>query len=117
VPRSRWLALALLAPALAACGGDDEKQAAETVPSTPELTVPGEGEATDETTDESDTTDTTDGTDTTDSGGAAPPATTPSGGAPAPPPPPDSAQNDTPPEDQAPQEFEQFCDQNPGACQ
>jgi hypothetical protein len=106
------LLLALAALGLAACGGDKEKQSAETLPSAPELTVPGEStSATDTTTDTTGTTGTT-GTTTT-------PATTgPSGGATAPPPPAqDTPQNDTPPKDQAPQEFEQFCDQNPGACQ
>ena len=117
------LALSLL---LAACGGDDRDEASESLPTTPALTVPGE-EATPEVTprDEREETDTETSTTTTP---ATPTQTTPaeadpsapSGGAAAPETggaTPDTEQNDQPPPADSPaSEFEQFCQDNPGAC-
>jgi hypothetical protein len=111
-------AVAALVLALAACGGDDENVA--DTPARPELTVPGGGKA--PTLDEKPRTTKT-GTSTTT-------APAPSGGTPAPTPqqqqqqpqgqanqPQDSPQNDTPPPKGSPaQKFEQFCEDNPGAC-
>jgi hypothetical protein len=124
VRRTRWLALALIAPALAACGGDSEDTSSSTPK--PPLTVPGE--STVGTTDST----TTDSTETAPSGDTSSPSTTGpadqpnpgNGGVPAPdnnPPadqaPEDSPSNDTPPEPGSPADrFEQFCAQNPGAC-
>ena len=117
--RYSWLALALIASLLAACGGDDEPTADEV--KKPELTVPQDdtsGESTDETTDTD--TDSTEGdvgepdappTSRARTTAASPRPTTTSR------PPPDSPTNDTPPEPGSPAErFEQFCAQNPGAC-
>jgi hypothetical protein len=125
VRRSRWLALALLAPVLAACGGDDEPTSTGELRNPP-LTAPGTG-----------STDTTQPTETAPpSTGTAPGPSAPldqpnpgNGGVPAPdsnapstqtapaPSPPDSPGNDTPPPPGSPAErFEQFCAQNPGAC-
>jgi hypothetical protein len=127
VRRSRWLALALIAPALAACGGDDEGSTSTELKAPP-MTVPQEStESTDTTTDTESTETAPDnrgvGTHPTETA----PADEPNpgnGGVPAPDhdqPPADqgedSPSNDTPPEPGSPQErFEQFCAQNPGAC-
>jgi hypothetical protein len=97
--------VALVAVALAGCGGDDEDEPAITVP---DLTVPGRT-ATEE---EAAPTVTTPPT---------PPVTPPtdtSGGTPAPPAEqPDSPENDVPPPPGSPAErFERFCEANPGAC-
>jgi hypothetical protein len=101
---------------LAGCGSDEPSQPV----TTPELTVPRDSSrsADSGTTDEG----TTDEGTTGDSGGATPPATetpqtqqTPSGGAQAAPE--DTQQNDAPPAAGTPQsKYEQFCEQNPGAC-
>jgi hypothetical protein len=117
------LLLALLALGVAGCGGDDES---ETVPPAPELSLPGEDTPTLEDLPGSTTsTDSTTGTDTAPGGGGEvtpPPATPqepggqqpPSGGQPAPG---DTPENDTPPPPGSPAErFEQFCQENPGAC-
>jgi hypothetical protein len=93
----------------AGCGGDDEP-AADTSDTVPELTVP----QTDETEPPPTQTETTppEPTETTvpppDDGG------TP---APEPEPPPDAPENDSPPPPDSPAErFEEFCNDNPGAC-
>ena len=119
------VALAALAPFLAACGGGDNKNAAEPLPTTPTLTVPGEKKAptVDNSAAQTTTTDTTTSTTTTPTttptttqanpstpqGGAAPPTTggaAPSGGA-----------TTTSPNPSTPAgKFEQFCKENPGAC-
>jgi hypothetical protein len=114
-------ALAAMVPLLAACGGGS-KNAAEPLPKTPTLTVPGD-KATPSVPKRSQTSSTITSTSTTSSsttpatttqanpstpqGGAAPPqtggatptqtSTSQSGGTPA-------------------QRFEQFCKDNPGAC-
>jgi hypothetical protein len=121
------LALAALTPALAACGGDS-KNAGEPLPSTaPSLTVPGESKTpkVDNSTDtdtETTTTDTSTSTATTPTQTTAAPSnpSTPQGGATAPQTggaTPDSPQNDqAPPADSPASKFEQFCQENPGAC-
>ena len=104
------LVLSLFALGIAGCGGDDDDDAATTVPTVP-LSVPG-GESTlgDETTDT--TVDTT--PDTATPAPAPTPTPTP---APAPVTP-DTPQNDTPPPSGSEAEqFEDFCADNPGACQ
>ena len=124
--RYRWLVAALVAGALAACGGDDEP-GTPTDSAKPELTVPGESTSSETTDPES--TESTESTGTAPSeapptgpmdqpnpgngGVPAPDSNNPSGGQRAP----DSPDNDTPPEPGSPQErFEQFCAENPGAC-
>ena len=100
------LILSLLAlGVVAGCGGDDDDDAATTIPTVP-LSVPG-GETT------SDETDTT--ADTVPDTGVPAPAPTPT---PAPAPvTPDSPENDTPPpEGSEAEQFENFCEENPGAC-
>jgi hypothetical protein len=99
---------------LAGCGGDDEP-AAQTPTTIPSLTVPQ--------TDEAEPLDP--GTETL---APAPPEPEPApepvppstdGGtpAPAPEPPADSPENDSPPPADSPAErFEDFCNENPGAC-
>jgi hypothetical protein len=122
VRRARWLVPALVAAALAGCGGDDE-DTSSTELQRPPMTVPQESTPSTD----SESTDTA--PDTTES---APPTTGPmdqpnpgNGGTPAPDnnnppgdqPPEDSPSNDTPPEPGSPADrFEQFCAQNPGAC-
>lgn len=125
-------ALAALAPFVAACGGDS-KNASEPLPTTPALTVPGDSK-TPKVTKRSDTA-TTDTTSTTTSPATTPAPTqttaapsnpsTPSGGAAAPQTggaSPGTATPDTQQNDQAPaagtpaSKFEQFCQDNPGAC-
>lgn len=124
--------LALLALVLGACGGDQE--AADVRPvSTPELTLPTDGGASSsraggDATSTTDTTDTTDTTatgtepttsDTAQSGGASAPTSPDTGGqsAPGAQAPADSETNDQPPPQGSPAEkFEDFCQQNPGAC-
>lgn len=121
-------ALTALAPFLAACGGGS-KNAAEPLPTTPALTVPGETKAptvrprAKRTTTETSTSTTpatttpattpaqttTQTTPAAPSGGAAAPQT---GGAT-----PDTQQNDQAPAAGSPaSKFEQFCKDNPGAC-
>ena len=87
------------------CSGDDEK--ANETDTAPAITVP-----TDDTTTPPPTETTPPQTQTTPS-----PRTTPdSGGSPAPATP-DSPENDTKPEPGSPAErFEEFCNENPGAC-
>jgi hypothetical protein len=123
VRRTGWLALALIAPALAACGGDDEGPATTEL-ERPPMTVPGDsaGDATPDETESTETAPADEGGSTT---GPLDQPNPGSGGVPAPdsndPPadqaPEDSPANDTPPEPGSPAErFEQFCAQNPGAC-
>ena len=97
------LACGLLALAPGCGGGDDE----DPPPSAPALTVPRET-----------TPHTTEGQDTATTQTETAPAQPESGGQPAPEPQPeDSPQNDTPPPAGSPAErFEEFCEQNPGAC-
>ena len=96
---------------LAACGGDDEPKA-ETAPATvPDLSLP-ETEKAEPPAPTTETTPTpppqTETTPPSDNGGTT---------APQPAPPADSPQNDTPPPTDSPAErFEQFCNDNPGAC-
>lgn len=105
------LVLSLFALGVAGCGGDDDEDATTTLPTVP-LSVPG-GESTlgDDTTDT--TVDTVPDTAT--------PAPTPTP-APAPTPTPtpvtpDSPDNDTPPPaGSEAEQFENFCEENPGAC-
>jgi hypothetical protein len=102
---------------LSACGRDDEP-GADTAPALPDLSVPG-----------SDTPETATAEpvepevepDGEPEPAPAPAETVPSsnGGTPAPEaePPADTPENDTPPPPDSPAErFEQFCDDNPGAC-
>ena len=98
------LVLSLFALGIAGCGGDDDGDASTTLPTVP-LSVPG-GETSTLGDDATDTTiDTTPDTAT--------PAPTPT---PAPVTP-DSPQNDTPPPaGSEAEQFENFCEQNPGAC-
>jgi len=126
VRSTRWLVAALIAVSLAACGGDDEPSNDEV--RKPPLTVPTNETTTDESTDTTtDSTDTTETAPETDTGTTEPAPEPPldqpnpgNGGTPAPDtnrPPRDSPENDTPPEPGSPEErFEQFCEQNPGAC-
>jgi hypothetical protein len=109
--RRTALLLALLALVAAGCGGDDEpaKDSAEEIDAPP-LTVPG-GDAPElqETTPTG--TGTAPSTTPADpgTGGTAPPGSEPA---------PDGPGNDTPAEPGTPPaEFEEFCDQNPGACE
>jgi hypothetical protein len=86
------------------CGSDDEPAAAPP-PRDPQLTIP-------ETNPEPAPEDTTETTE------AAPaPPTTETTPAPEPEPPADTPENDTPPPQDSPAErFEDFCNDNPGAC-
>jgi hypothetical protein len=93
--------------AFAGCGGDDEE--AQTTPRAPELTVPQ--------TDTAETVETQTAPETTTS----PPAPEPDGSGGVPPPEPqpapDSPESDQPPPPGSPAErFEEFCEENPGAC-
>ena len=93
--------------ALSGCGGDDEPSA-ETTRDLPELSVPSEA------------------TTPTATTPVEPPVTTidPStetlpeeGPAPTPEPPADTPENDAPPPEDTPAErFEEYCNENPGAC-
>lgn len=110
MPRALAIGLALvfasaLAPIAAGCGSDDENGQTTT---DFEITVPS-GKAT-KTTEE--TTPTVPEVTTT------PPSdTSGSGGTSVNPAKPDSPSNDVPPEPGSPEsKFEQYCDQNPGAC-
>jgi hypothetical protein len=95
--------LVVLLAAIAGCGGDNE--AAEAPPPLPDLTVPQ--------TDTKESTDTETAPPVTET---APPATE-TVPAPQPEPVPDSPENDTPPPADSPAErFEEFCNENPGAC-
>jgi hypothetical protein len=118
--RHSWLALALIAPLLAACGGDSEPSSQEV--EKPDLTVPQSDTGPSATTDttSSETTDTAPGNpdaplDQPNPGNGGVPA--PDGNTPPSSQPEDTPSNDTPPEPGSPADrFEQFCAQNPGAC-
>ena len=107
--RGLTVALACVALFLApGCGGDDEDSGGDST--TPIPTLP-------DTATEPDTT----GNTVTEEQPAPAPAPEPdpgSGGAEAPPPAADSPENDIPPPEDSPAErFEQFCADNPGACE
>ena len=95
---------------LAACGGDDEPKA-DTTPTVPELTVPQTDETEPPPSDTETETTPAEPTETvppTDDGGTT---------APEPEAPTDTPDNDTPPPEDSPAErFEEFCNENPGAC-
>jgi hypothetical protein len=92
--------------ALAGCGSDNESS--EPTITTPQLTVPGGGDAQDSPTIETAPQPEPELSPDGDPGGAP---------APAPQAPPDSPEHDTPPPPDSPAErFEEFCDANPGAC-
>ena len=98
--------LLVLAVTAAGCGGDEESNA-EPAPQAPELTIP----QTDPEPAPTETTPTT--TETTplptDGGTATPETPTETT--------PDTPENDTPPPQDSPAErFEDFCNDNPGAC-
>jgi hypothetical protein len=108
------LALALAALLLVGCGGDDES-ADETTPALPNLTVP-RGD-TGETVEPEPAPVPDPATEPLPPVETVPPSS--GGGAPAPEtePPPDSPENDAPPPADSPAErFEEFCNENPGAC-
>jgi hypothetical protein len=99
------LAALLLAGATAGCGGDEEEP--ETTPTVPDLTVPQTDEQ------PAPTTETTPPEPTE----TVPPSTDGGTPAPEPEPPADAPENDTPPPEDSPAErFEDFCNDNPGAC-
>jgi hypothetical protein len=104
------LLLSLFALGIAGCGGDDDDESATTIPTVP-LSVPGEGTST-----LGDDTDTT--VDTVPDTAAPVPTPTPAPTpTPSPTPTPDSPDNDTPPPaGSEAEQFENFCDENPGAC-
>jgi hypothetical protein len=102
------LILSLFALGLAACGGDDDDESATTIPTVP-LSVPGDTTSFDESTDT--TVDTVPDTATPAPAPAPAPAPTPA------PVTPDSPDNDTPPPaGSEAEQFENFCEENPGAC-
>ena len=104
------LACGTLALVAAGCGDDDEAEDTKGL-TTPVPTIPEEDATTPDT-----ATEPAPDPDTTQ---APPPANPGSGGSPAPSPPPqqDSPENDQPPPRDSPAErFEEFCEQNPGAC-
>jgi len=106
-----FLVALLAAGLMAGCGGDDEPAAGG--PSTlPDLTVPQTDEArpaVPETETAAPTPEPQPEPTIPDPDGGAP--------APAPEPPPDAPENDTPPPPGSPAErFEDFCNDNPGAC-
>ena len=97
------LLLSLLVTA-AGCGADQESSA-DSPPKAPELTIP-----------ETDSEPPPSETETTPTTETAPPPTTTTTPA-QPTTPSDTPQNDTPPPADSPaQRFEQFCNDNPGAC-
>jgi hypothetical protein len=111
IPRLVSLLAALLACALfLGCGGDDEPKA-DTAPTVPKLTVP----QTDET--EPPPSDTETETTPTKPTETVPPPGDGGTTAPEPETPTDTPDNDAPPPEDSPAErFEEFCNENPGAC-
>jgi hypothetical protein len=100
--------LVLVAAALAGCGGDDEA-GSETTRELPNLAIPTT-DAAPPVPEQTETTPTTvdPATETLPEEG---PATT------TPEPPADTPENDAPPPEDSPAErFEQYCNENPGAC-
>ena len=105
--RSTFLALLLVA-AIAGCGGDDEPRTKTTRP-LPDLAVPTTGTPRTETEPAPPTQTTVDPATETlpDDGTGTTPAT----------PPGDTPENDAPPPEDTPAErFEDYCNENPGAC-
>jgi outer membrane biosynthesis protein TonB len=107
IARLGALLLLSLAVLTAGCGADEES-AADPPPTAPELTIP-----------ETDKQQPAPPTETTPTTETTPPAT--DGGTPTPQPDPttptDAPENDTPPPQDSPaQRFEEFCNDNPGAC-
>ena len=98
----------LVSAAIAGCGGDDEP-AGETTRELPDLAIPTETTPTVTTPAEQPTTTTVDpATETLPEEGPAPVPEDP---------PADSPESDTPPPENTPAErFEEYCNENPGAC-
>ena len=96
-----------MAVALAGCGGDDES-ATETTRELPDLALPTTTEAAPPVTETPPTTTSVDpATETLPEEGPAPTQTQPQ----------DSPENDAPPPGDSPAErFEEYCNENPGAC-
>jgi hypothetical protein len=100
--------------ALAGCGGDEEP-AAERTPTLPDLTVPQTDEEPAPTPEPTPTAPAAPPPATETE--AAPPSTDGGAPAPEPEPPADAPENDSPPPADSPAErFEEFCNENPGAC-
>ena len=94
-----------MAVTAAGCGGDEESNAGSP-PKAPELTIP----ETDPQPPPTETTPTTETTPPSTDGGTASPDTPTETT-------PDTPENDTPPPEDSPAErFEDFCNDNPGAC-
>lgn len=101
---ARLLPLLLLA-AIVGCGGDDEP--AETTRELPELSLPRTETTTRTEQTEPPTTTVDPGTETLPPEGPAPSDTAPT----------DTPESDTaPPEDSPAERFEEYCNENPGAC-
>ena len=118
------VAVSLALAIASGCGGDEEPSA-ENAPPLPELTIPRtdpepepvETEPEPEAAPEPEATPEPEAPAAEPDQSAPPPAT--DGGSPAPPPeaPADTPENDTPPPPNSPAErFEDFCNENPGAC-
>jgi hypothetical protein len=106
------LAALLACAALTGCGGNDEP-ATDTTPTVPDLTLP----QTDETQPAPRTETQTETAPPEPTETVPPPETNGGTTAPKPAPPTDSPQNDAPPPQDTPAErFEEFCNENPGAC-
>lgn len=105
--RARFLPL-LLVVAIAGCGGDDEPKTRTTQP-LPDLAVPTTGAPPADTAPATPTSTTVDpATETLPEEGPTPTTGTP---------PADTPQNDVPPPEDSPaQRFEDYCNENPGAC-
>jgi hypothetical protein len=104
-----------LALVASGCGGDDEPSA-ETEPALPNLTVP-QGDTAEDEPETVPEAPFDPSTETLPPVETVPPST--GGGTPAPEaaPPADTPENDVPPPADSPAErFEEFCDDNPGAC-
>jgi hypothetical protein len=105
---ARLLVAVLACGLVAGCGGDEEPEV-DTPTTFPELTVPRTEEVEPPATQTQTTPpEPTETVPPQDDGGAP---------APQPEPPPDAPENDTPPPPDTPAErFEEFCNDNPGAC-